>query len=56
MNDNAKKMNESSKNPSQGRNSNKKQQSTVGRDIKNRMDDAVIKKSGIDVDPTRSDE
>jgi len=55
MNDNIEKMDESSKNPSQGHNSNKKLRATVGRGIKNRMDDAVIK-SSIDGNLTRSDE
>lgn len=53
MNDSIEKTNESSKNQPQRRNKN--EQETVGRDIKNRMDDAVTK-SDIDGDPTRSDE
>ncbi len=53
MNDSIEKMNESSKNQPQRRNKNERE--TVGRDIKNRMDDAVTK-SDIDGDPTRSDE
>jgi hypothetical protein len=47
MNDNDEKTNESS--------NNKNQRATVGRDIKNCMDDAIFK-SNIDSDPTRSDE
>ena len=53
MNDSIEKTNESSKNQPQRRNKNNRE--TVGRDIKNRMDDAVTK-SDIDGDPTRSDE
>lgn len=53
MNDSIEKKNESSKNQPQRRNKNERE--TVGRDIKNRMDDAVTK-SDIDGDPTRSDE
>jgi hypothetical protein len=53
MNDNIEKMDESSKNRSQRHNKN--EQETVGRDIKNRMDDAVTK-SEINGHPTRSDE
>ena len=53
MNDSIQKTNESSKNQPQRRNKNERE--TVGRDIKNRMDDAVTK-SDIDGDPTRSDE
>jgi hypothetical protein len=53
MNDSIEKTNESSKNQPQRRNKNDRE--TVGRDIKNRMDDAVTK-SDIDGDPTRSDE
>jgi hypothetical protein len=55
MNENDEKTNESSNNPSQRRSSNKNQRASVGRDIKNRMDDAIVK-SNIDGDPTRSDE
>jgi hypothetical protein len=55
MNDNDQKTIESSNNPSQGRSNNKNQRATVGRDVKNRMDDAIVK-SNIDGDPTRSDE
>jgi hypothetical protein len=53
MNDNVEKTNEGSKNQQQRRNKNERE--TVGRDIKNRMDDAVTK-SDIEGDPTRSDE
>jgi hypothetical protein len=53
MNDSIEKTNESSKNEPQRQNKNERE--TVGRDIKNRMDDAVTK-SDIDGDPTRSDE
>jgi hypothetical protein len=53
MNDSIEKTNESNKNQPQRRNKNERE--TVGRDIKNRMDDAVTK-SDIDGDPTRSDE
>lgn len=53
MNNSIEKTNESSKNQPQRRNKNERE--TVGRDIKNRMDDAVTK-SDIDGDPTRSDE
>ncbi len=53
MNDSIEKTNESSKNQPQRRNKNERE--TVGRDIKNRMDDAVTK-SDIDRDPMRSDE
>jgi hypothetical protein len=53
MNDSIEKTNESNKNQPQRRNKNDRE--TVGRDIKNRMDDAVTK-SDIDGDPTRSDE
>ena len=53
MNDSIEKTNESSKNQPQRRNKNERE--TVGRDIKNRMDNAVTK-SDIDGDPTRSDE
>ena len=53
MNDSIEKTNESSKYQPQRRNKNERE--TVGRDIKNRMDDAVTK-SDIDGDPTRSDE
>ena len=53
MNDIIEKTNESNKNQPQRRNKNERE--TVGRDIKNRMDDAVTK-SDIDGDPTRSDE
>jgi hypothetical protein len=53
MNDSIEKTNESNKNQTQRRNKNERE--TVGRDIKNRMDDAVTK-SDIDGDPTRSDE
>ena len=53
MNDSIEKTNESSKNQPQRRNKNERE--AVGRDIKNRMDDAVTK-SDIDGDPTRSDE
>ena len=53
MNDSIETTNESNKNQSQRRNKNERE--TVGRDIKNRMDDAVTK-SDIDGDPTRSDE
>ena len=53
MSDNIEKTNESNKNQPQRR--NKDERETVGRDIKNRMDDAVTK-SDIDGDPTRSDE
>ena len=53
MNDNIEKTTEGSKNQHQRRNKN--EQETVGRDIKNRMDDAVTK-SDIEGDPTRSDE
>ena len=53
MNDNIEKTNEGSKNQHQRRNKNEGE--TVGRDIKNRMDDAVTK-SNIEGDPTRSDE
>ncbi len=55
MNDNIEKMNESIKNPSQRRNNEKNERANVGRDIKNRMDEAITK-SNIDGDPTRSDE
>jgi hypothetical protein len=55
MTDNDKKTIESSNNPSQRRSNNKNQRATVGRGIKNRMDDAIVK-SNIDGDPTRSDE
>jgi hypothetical protein len=55
MNDNDEKTNESSNNPSQRCSSNKNKRASVGRDIKNRMDDAIVK-SNIDGDPTRSDE
>ncbi len=51
MNDNIEKTNEGSKNQHQRRNKNERE--TVGRDIKNRMDDAVTK-SNIEGDPTRS--
>ena len=53
MNDSIETTNESNKNQPQRRNKNERE--TVGRDIKNRMDDAVTK-SDIDGDPTRSDE
>jgi hypothetical protein len=53
MNDSIEKTNQSNKNQPQRRNKNERE--TVGRDIKNRMDDAVTK-SDIDGDPTRSDE
>jgi hypothetical protein len=53
MNDSIEKTNESNKNQPQRRNKNERE--TVGRDIKNRMDDAVTK-SDIDGDPTRSEE
>ena len=53
MNDSIEKTNESNKSQPQRRNKNERE--TVGRDIKNRMDDAVTK-SDIDGDPTRSDE
>jgi hypothetical protein len=53
MNDSIEKTNESNKNQPQRLNKNERE--TVGRDIKNRMDDAVTK-SDIDGDPTRSDE
>jgi hypothetical protein len=53
MNYSIEKTNESNSNQPQRRNKN--DQETVGRDIKNRMDDAVTK-SDIDDDPTRSDE
>jgi hypothetical protein len=53
MNDSIEKTNESNKNQPQRRNKNERE--TVGRDIKNRMDEAVTK-SDIDGDPTRSDE
>ncbi len=55
MNDNIEKTNGSSKNPSQRRNNEKNERATLGRDIKNSMDDAVTKPN-IDGDPTRSDE
>jgi hypothetical protein len=53
MNDTIEKTNDSNKNQPQRRNKNERE--TVGRDIKNRMDDAVTK-SDIDGAPTRSDE
>jgi hypothetical protein len=53
MSDSIEKTNERSKNEPQRQNKNERE--TVGRDIKNRMDDAVTK-SDIDGDPTRSDE
>ena len=53
MSDNIEKTNESSNDQPQRRNKNERE--TVGRDIKNRMGDAVTK-SDIDGDPTRSDE
>ena len=53
MNESIEKTNESNKNQPQRRNKNERE--TVGRDIKNRMDDAVTK-SDIEGDPTRSDE
>jgi hypothetical protein len=53
MNDSIEKTNEGSKNQPQRRNKNERE--TVGRNIKNRMDDAVTK-SDINGDPTRSDE
>ncbi len=55
MSDNIEKTNESIKNPSQRRNNEKNEQANVGRDIKNRMNEAIIKYN-IDGDPTRSDE
>ena len=55
MNDNIEKTNEGSKNQHQHQRRNKNEGETVGRDIKNRMDDAVTK-SDIEGDPTRSDE
>ena len=55
MNDNDQKTIESNNNLSQRPSNNKNQRATVGRDIKNHMDVAIIK-SNIDGDPTRSDE
>ena len=53
MNDSIEKTNESNKNQPQRHNKNERE--TVGRDIKNGMDDAITK-SDMDSDPTRSDE
>ncbi|HEX2124533.1 MAG TPA: hypothetical protein VHF44_02905 [Nitrososphaeraceae archaeon] len=55
MNYNIEKMNESIKDPSQRRNNEKNERADVGRDIKNRTDEAITK-SNVDGDPTRSDE
>jgi hypothetical protein len=55
MNDNIDTTNENSNKPFQRGDNNKDQRSIVGKDIKNRMEEA-IKKPNIDGDPTRSDE
>ncbi len=55
MNDNTEKTKEDSKKPAQMGDNSEDQRSIVGKDIKNRMEEA-IKKPNIDGDPTRSDE
>jgi hypothetical protein len=56
MNDNIERTKENSKKkPSQRADNKKTQQAIVGKDIKNRMEEAITKPN-IDGDPTRSDE
>ena len=55
MNDNTERTKEDSKKLSQRGDNNKNQRANVGRDIKNRMDEATTKPN-IDGDATRSDE
>ncbi len=55
MNDNTDKTKENSKKPSQIGDNNKDQPAIVSKDIKNRIEGAIIKPN-IDGDPTRSDE
>jgi hypothetical protein len=55
MNDDIERTDENSKKLSQGADKDKNQQAIVGRDIKNRMEEA-IKEPNIEGDPTRSDE
>jgi hypothetical protein len=55
MNDNVDRTKENSKKPAQRGDNNKNQRAIVGREIKNRMDEAITKPN-IEGDPTRSDE
>ena len=55
MNDDIKTTNQNSKKPSQRDNNDKNQLAIVGRDIKNRMEEAITEPN-IEGDPTRSDE
>jgi hypothetical protein len=55
MNDDIERTNENSKKISQRGDNDKNQQAIVGRDIKNRMEEAITEPH-IEGDPTRSDE
>ncbi|MDQ3976105.1 MAG: hypothetical protein M3264_06245 [Thermoproteota archaeon] len=55
MNDDIERTNQNSKKPSQRDNNDKNQRAIVGRDIKNRMEEAITEPN-IEGDPTRSDE
>jgi hypothetical protein len=55
MNDDIERTNQNSKKPSQTDDNDKNQRAIVGRDIKNRMEEAITEPN-IEGDPTRSDE
>ena len=55
MNDDIERTNQNSKKPSQTDDNDKNQRAIVGRDIKNRMEEAITQPN-IEGDPTRSDE
>ena len=55
MNDDIERRNQNGKKPSQSDDNDKNQQAIVGRNIKNRMEEAITEPN-IEGDPTRSDE